>query len=124
MGADNDSSRGHRYLLKDVLKPDLLPAIRSAVRGEPTLHPAAQRALIHQATFLPFQELTERERDVLRLIVQGCSNRAIATTVCLTEGTVKGYVSTILAKLQVNDRTQAALYAGKHRLNMAEVKGA
>ncbi len=112
------------YLLKDVLKPDLLQAIRAAVRGEPTLHPAAQRALIHQVTFSPFQELTEREKDVLRLIVQGCSNRAIATTLCLTEGTVKGYVSTILAKLQVNDRTQAALYAVKHRLNMAEVKGA
>lgn len=102
------------YLLKDVLKPALLQAIRAAARGEPTLHASAQRALIHQATSSPFKDLTARELDVLRLIVQGCSNRTIATTLCLTEGTVKGYVSTILAKLQVADRTQAALYAVKH----------
>jgi len=105
------------YLLKDVLQPDLLRAIRAAANGEPTLHPVAQRALMRQATSAPFQCLTERELGVLRLIGQGCSNRTIGETLCLTEGTVKGYVSTILAKLQVDDRTQAALYAVKHGLN-------
>jgi len=104
------------YLLKDVGKPDLLRALRAAAQGEPTLHPAAQRALMYQKSSAPFQELTERELDVLRLIGQGCSNRTIAATLCLTEGTVKGYVSTILAKLEVADRTQAALYAVKHGL--------
>ena len=105
------------YLLKDVLKADLLRAIHAAARGEPTLHPEAQRVLIRQTTApSPFKDLTERELDVLRLIAQGRSNREIALTLHLTEGTVKGYVSTVLDKLQVDDRTQAALFAVKHKL--------
>jgi two-component system, NarL family, response regulator LiaR len=106
------------YLLKDVLKGDLLRAIRAAARGEPTLHPEAQRVLMRQAAapVSLLEELTEREMDVLRLIAQGRSNKEIAARLHLTEGTVKGYVSTILDKLQVEDRTQAALYAVKHRL--------
>ena len=106
------------YLLKDVLKGDLLSAIHAAVRGEPTLHPEAQRQLMRQMTQPPPQNLldalTEREMDVLRLIARGQSNKEIAASLHLTEGTVKGYVSTILGKLQVADRTQAALYAVKH----------
>ena len=105
------------YWLKDILQPALLRAIHAAARGEPTLHPTAQRVLMRQTSASPFQGLTARELDVLRLLVQGGSNRTIATTLCLTEGTVKGYVSTILAKLQVADRTQAALYAVKHGLS-------
>ncbi len=106
------------YLLKDVLKGDLLSAIYAAVRGEPTLHPEAQRQLMRQMTQPAPQNLldvlTEREMDVLRLIAHGQSNKEIAGSLHLTEGTVKGYVSTILGKLQVADRTQAALYAVKH----------
>jgi NarL family two-component system response regulator LiaR len=106
------------YLLKDVLKGDLLSAIQAAARGEPTLHPEAQRQLMRQMT-QPIPQnllgaLTEREMDVLRLIARGQSNKEIAGSLHLTEGTVKGYVSTILGKLQVADRTQAALYAVKH----------
>jgi NarL family two-component system response regulator LiaR len=106
------------YLLKDVLKTDLLLAIQAAARGEPTLHPEAQRQLMRQMT-QPIPQnmlgaLTEREMDVLRLIARGQSNKEIAASLHLTEGTVKGYVSTILGKLQVADRTQAALYAVKH----------
>lgn len=106
------------YLLKDVLKDDLLRAIQSAARGEPTLHPEAQRVLIRQTTApaSPLHSLTDRERDVLRLIAQGRSNKEIAATLYLTEGTVKGYVSTILGKLGVEDRTQAALLAVRHGL--------
>jgi DNA-binding NarL/FixJ family response regulator len=106
------------YLLKDVLKGDLLRAIRAAARGEPTLHPEAQRVLMRQtaAPVSLLEELTEREMDVLQLIAQGRSNKEIAARLHLTEGTVKGYVSTILDKLQVEDRTQAALYAVKHGL--------
>ena len=106
------------YLLKDVLKPELLRAIRAAAKGEPTLHPEAQRQLIRQVTAPPstnhLQNLTKREMDVLRLIAKGYSNKEIAAALYLTEGTVKGYVSTILGKLKVADRTQAALYAVKH----------
>jgi DNA-binding NarL/FixJ family response regulator len=104
------------YLLKDVLKADLLSAIRRAARGEPVLHPEAQAALMRHASAppSPLQSLTERELDVLRLIAKGRSNREIADTLYLTEGTVKGYVSTILSKLNVQDRTQAALLAVKH----------
>ncbi|MFO7680779.1 MAG: response regulator transcription factor [Chloroflexota bacterium] len=106
------------YLLKDVLRADLLQAIHAAARGQPTLHPEAQRQLMQQVItpILPnlLETLTERETDVLRLIARGHSNKEIAATLHLTEGTVKGYVSAILGKLQVADRTQAALYAVKH----------
>jgi two-component system, NarL family, response regulator LiaR len=106
------------YLLKDVLRADLLQAIHAAARGQPTLHPEAQRQLMQQVItpILPnlLETLTERETDVLRLIARGHSNKEIAAALHLTEGTVKGYVSAILGKLQVADRTQAALYAVKH----------
>lgn len=106
------------YLLKDVLRADLLRAIHAAARGEPTLHPEAQRQLMQQVAAPDppnlLDTLTDREMDVLRLISQGNSNKEIAAILHLAEGTVKGYVSTILGKLQVADRTQAALYAVKH----------
>jgi len=105
------------YLLKDVLKGELLRAIHSAARGEPALHPEAQRQLMRQmiAPSEPdlLTTLTAREMEVLRLIAAGRSNKEIALSLHLTEGTVKGYVSAILSKLNVEDRTQAALYAVK-----------
>lgn len=61
----------------------------------------------------PFELLTDRERSVLKLLAQGQSNRTIGKSLQLTEGTVKGYVSNILAKLKLEDRTQAALLAVK-----------
>jgi DNA-binding NarL/FixJ family response regulator len=109
------------YVLKDVLKGELLGAIRAAARGEAALHPAAQRSLMrHVAAPSLTEELTEREREVLRLLAQGSTNREIATRLHLTEGTVKGYVSIILGKLGVADRTQAALSALKHGLATLE----
>lgn len=108
------------YLLKDVLQRDLLHAIRDAAQGRPTLHPEAQRHLMRQMTTPPepepFEHLTEREREVLALIASGHSNKEIAARLRLTEGTIKGYVSAVLLKLDVADRTQAALYAVKHGL--------
>jgi DNA-binding NarL/FixJ family response regulator len=108
------------YVLKDVLRQELLDAIRSVHEGRPWLHPEAQRRLI--ATVSPdpaaqaLEQLTARERDVLILIAQGRSNRLIAAELHLSEGTVKGYVSVIFGKLGVKDRTQAALWAVKHSL--------
>lgn len=113
------------YLLKDVLKADLLRAIQMAAQGKPTLHPEVQGYLMRQvnaaSTVARLPQLTDRELDVLRLVARGYSNKEIAVALHLTEGTVKGYVSAILAKLGVADRTQAALYAVKHGL--AETEG-
>jgi NarL family two-component system response regulator LiaR len=109
------------YLLKDMLRADLVRAIRQAADGVPVLHPEAQRKLVEHlarpsAAEAPAADLTEREREVLRLIAQGLSNRQIAGHLHITEGTVKGHVSNILSKLHLQDRTQAALYAVRHGL--------
>ncbi|HET8647841.1 MAG TPA: response regulator transcription factor [Vicinamibacteria bacterium] len=106
------------YLLKDVMRRDLVEAIRRAREGRPFLHPEAQRMLMHRVTHPPAphpsDQLTPRERSVLELIARGQSNKEIASSLGLTEGTVKGYVSAVLAKIGVGDRTQAALYAVQH----------
>jgi DNA-binding NarL/FixJ family response regulator len=111
------------YLLKDVIKDDLLDAIRKAAAGAPTLHPEAQKHLMQRVaaprSASVLETLTERERDVLRCIARGESKKEIARRVKLTEGTVKGYVSAVLAKLGVADRTQAALYAVRHGMEAA-----
>ena len=106
------------YLMKDVLKSELLTAIRLAADGVPTLHPRAQqhlmRGIAEPESPSPFGALTPRERDVLALIAQGESNKRIAAALNLSIGTVKGYVSAIFEKLGVEDRTQAALLVAKH----------
>lgn len=108
------------YLLKDVHRSDLVAAIRAAADGRTTLHPEAQQKLLRQLTTpaqrTPIDALTDRERDVLRLIARGKSNKAIANTLKLSVGTVKGYVSAVLSKLGARDRTQAALIAVRHGL--------
>ncbi len=112
------------YLLKDVAQQDLVQAIRDAARGRPTLHPDAQERLIRQIAAppppSPLDNLTDREREVLALIARGKSNKEIATSLFLSVGTVKGYVSAILGKLGVSDRTQAALVAVRHDPTEAE----
>jgi DNA-binding NarL/FixJ family response regulator len=105
------------YVLKDVAKAELLKAMSTVVRGEPWLHAEAQRLLVNRmrkpSELNPLELLTDRERSVLKLLAQGQSNRNIGKSLQLTEGTVKGYVSNILAKLKLEDRTQAALLAVK-----------
>ncbi len=106
------------YLLKDVAKDELKNAIRTAAEGGTVLHPEAQEILIRPGSTngAALEALTDRELDVLRLIASGKSNKAIAKALFLTVGTVKGYVSKILGKLGVRDRTQAALYAVREGL--------
>jgi two-component system, NarL family, response regulator DevR len=106
------------FLIKDALKDDLVRAIRSVAAGEVFLAPEAQRQLMElvRRPAGPRDELTHRETDVLSLIAEGLSNKQIGRRLNLTEGTVKGYVSQILAKLHLDDRTQAALYAVRHGL--------
>jgi DNA-binding NarL/FixJ family response regulator len=103
------------YLLKDVLRDDLVRAIRAAAQGQPTLDPLAQKHLLNRVRKSqersPIEELTPRELSILERIGRGWNNRAIAEGLGLTHGTVKGHVSRILEKLGVEDRTQAALLA-------------
>ena len=107
------------YLLKDVSFDELESAIMDVATGKTSLHPQAQQSLsasVARGASGPFSNLTDRETDVLRLIANGHSNKEIAKHLGLTEGTVKGYVSTILAKTGTADRTQAALLAVKSGL--------
>lgn len=101
------------YVLKDALREQLVRAVRTVAQGEPWLDPAAQRQLVAMLRKQPKNEepLTARELSVLKLLAEGLTNKQIARKLTLTEGTVKGYVSQILDKLHLSDRTQAALYA-------------
>ncbi|MBK7456390.1 MAG: response regulator transcription factor [Anaerolineales bacterium] len=101
------------FLLKEMNGDELVSAIRGAAQGKPQLHPEIARRLMARAPMPddPFESLTERERDILKLIAKSMSNKEIASQLFLTEMTVKGYVSDLFAKLGVNDRTQAALMA-------------
>lgn len=106
------------YLLKDIDGDALVQAIRGAARGLPQLHPEIARRLMERlpGPADPFAELTGREKDVLVLVARGLSNKEIGARLSLTEVTVKGYVSALLAKLHVEDRTQAALLAVRYGL--------
>lgn len=103
------------YLLKDALAEDLVRAVREVNAGRAWLHPQAQRQMLEWMRRPPSQidSLTSRERSVLSLLAEGQSNKQIARSLGLTAGTVKGYVSQVLDKLGVADRTQAALLAHK-----------
>jgi NarL family two-component system response regulator LiaR len=96
------------YLLKDVQPQELVEAIRTVHGGGALLHPRVASRLLEELTTDP---LTPREREVLGLIGRGMANKVIARELSLSEKTVKAHVSSILAKLGVTDRTQAALYA-------------
>lgn len=106
------------YLLKNVSADELAGAIRAARAGRPTLDPEATRALIHSATKppAPGHDLTDREREVLGLMVQGLSNAAIAGKLVVSESTAKFHVSSILSKLNVNSRTEAVALALQRHL--------
>lgn len=106
------------YLLKDALRDDLIRAVHEVAAGRAWLHPQAQRQMLDwmRRPPSPIDSLTARERSVLGLLAEGLSNKQIARQLDLTEGTVKGYVSQVLDKLGVADRTQAALLAHKEGL--------
>ncbi|HEV3231022.1 MAG TPA: response regulator transcription factor [Candidatus Dormibacteraeota bacterium] len=104
------------YMLKDVEPEALAEAIREVHRGRPALHPDVASRLMHRASAPPGSALTARERDVLRLIAEGFANKEIGRRLFISEKTVKTHVSNILQKLDVADRTQAALAAVRGRL--------
>ena len=120
------------YLLKDIPVSDLAQAIRLTHTGIYQLDPSVAGKLInafqrvdplpaHSASGAVFpqpslESLTDREREVLRLIATGATNREIAAQLVVSEGTVKNHVSNILSRLGLRDRTQAAIYARDHHL--------
>ncbi|WP_109525834.1 MULTISPECIES: response regulator [Nocardia] len=107
------------YLLKDLPAPELARAIHLAHAGVDQYSAtvaARLAALVRLRTTAPPIELTDRETDVLRLVAAGAANREIARSLYLSEGTVKNHVSSILNRLGVRDRTQAAIYAHRRGL--------
>src|SRR5437879_358623 len=107
------------YLLKDVEPDDLAAAIRRVHAGQPALDPEVTARLMRRVAEPPAavaEQLTPREFDVLRLVVEGFANKEIAHRLAITEKTVKTHVSSILQKLGVPDRTSAAVLALRRRL--------
>jgi DNA-binding NarL/FixJ family response regulator len=112
------------YLLKDTPREKVIEAIRGTVAGKSYVDPGVAGKLMDQvgsrqvspATLIT-GKLTEREEAVLRLLAQGMSNTEIAGRLHLSEGTVRNHVSAIFAKLEVSDRTQAAIIAIRHGLD-------
>ncbi|MEV6521330.1 response regulator transcription factor [Longispora sp. NPDC051575] len=107
------------YLLKDLPSAQLAAAVRLAHAGVVQFDPAAAARLASAVGAPPERSdvaLTDREVDVLRLVARGLTNREIARQLHLSEGTVKNYLSRVLERLGVRDRTQAAVYAREHGL--------
>jgi DNA-binding NarL/FixJ family response regulator len=102
------------YLLKDAAPADLIEGIRTAARGEAPLDPKVARELLldRRATSAP--ELTAREREVLALVGEGLANKVIAQRLEISEKTVKAHLTRVYERIGVSDRTQAALWAGRH----------
>lgn len=105
------------YLLKDMDPDDLADAVRRAHAGEAVIHPRVAARLVKEISGIrheavnPFNELTDRELEVLRHIAGGKNNQEIAEALVISEKTVKSHITNILSKLHLADRTQAAVYA-------------
>ena len=113
------------YVLKESPPEHTVEAVRAVARGEALLHPGIASRVIAEFSRLSerrevdlrlYAQLTDREREVLKLLAQGKRNREIASDLFITEKTVKNHVSNILWKLECNDRTQAALFATRVKL--------
>lgn len=112
-GALEAGARG--YLLKDVDARTVADGIRAAARGEAPLDPRAARTMLDaQSEPDPLLGLSDRERDVLTLLVEGLPNKLIARRLEISEKTVKSHLTRIFRELGVTDRTQAALWAERH----------
>ena len=106
------------YLLKDVSADELAEAIRAAHSGHPTLSPEATQVLVQMVNQPPAPglDLTERELEVLALMIEGSSNSQIALKLRVTSSTIKSHVSNILSKLGVSSRTEAVTVALRNRI--------
>jgi two-component system, NarL family, response regulator LiaR len=106
------------YLLKDVSADELAKAIRSAHAGRATLSPEAAQSLVETANLPPAPglDLTEREREVLALMIEGLNNVQIAGRLTVSPSTIKSHVSNILSKLSVASRTEAVTLALRNKI--------
>lgn len=104
------------YMLKDVAAEELGETIRRAHRGESVLHPVAAHRVMREMTAPKGEVPTEREMEVLQLVAQGLPNQEIGRRLFITERTVKAHITSLLAKLNLSDRTQLAIYAHTHGL--------
>jgi NarL family two-component system response regulator LiaR len=116
------------YLLKDVSPDDLVEAIRASHRDEARLHPDVARKLMEKVAHVSspaqtplIENLTERELEIVRLIAEGQNNNEIAQKLFISKMTVKTHVSNILRKLDLDDRTQVAIYALKNGLTTRKI---
>ena len=109
------------YVLKEICSQDLTSAIESVVNGKTLLDPTITTKLLKKIRqteeVKKINDLTSQEKGVLCLIVEGKTNREIAEAMVLSEKTIRNYVSQILAKLEVNNRAEAAAFAVRYRLN-------
>jgi DNA-binding NarL/FixJ family response regulator len=111
------------YVLKQLGNDDLLRAVRAVGHGDAALDPVVTRQLLahvrraeHQAHGAAFHDLSERELEVLALVAEGKTNAEVAEALVLSEKTVRNHVSTILEKLQLTNRIEAATYAVRHHI--------
>jgi DNA-binding NarL/FixJ family response regulator len=115
------------YLLKDVAPADLEAAVRTVHRGGvvlgPEVAPTVMGEVARGRSAPGVEELTRRETEVLRLLADGLTNRELAAALFVSEKTVKTHVSSILSKLRLADRTQAALFAVRHGLTGEAAEG-
>lgn len=123
MGAIRAGASG--YLLKDTPREQLIRAVKETVAGKAFIDPAVTGSLLKKVSegqtgpaALIAEKLSDRELDVLRLVAQGLNNTQIADRLFLSQGTVRNYVSSIFSKLDVADRTQAAVIAIQHGLGI------
>jgi DNA-binding NarL/FixJ family response regulator len=112
------------YVLKQIGNEDLIRALETVVRGQALLDPALTQKVFDRVREAArrehgdaFADLTDQEMRVLAQVAEGKTNREIADTLYLGEGTVRNYVSSILSKLELSNRTEAAAYAVKHNLH-------
>lgn len=115
------------YLLKGTPRAELIRAVKGTVQGDTYIDPAVGAKLLAHITSQPVpksttiaSDLSEREMDILRSLARGLTNAEIAEKLFLTKGTVRNYVSSVLAKLEVEDRTQAAILAIRYGLVAGE----
>jgi len=118
----------HSFLVKTMLGDELIDTLRRVARGEAVIHPKIARRVLKVVRRVntpqvdPFEPLSDRERAVLQELAKGRSNNRIAETLHISEKTVKTHVSSVLAKLQLSDRTEAVAFAWREGLMSADGK--